>query len=112
MKIISTKKCADTEVEVTVEIDMDDSSEQIPYIFKPIGTYRLFPSTDAVVFVNIRSGLVVLLREREDGNGFSLEMYSLHNGSDSSSDYNNTLSCRFKDFEDAVIAMEGLIEAD
>lgn len=71
--------------------------------------WKLFPSNKEIRLVNMKSGLVVSLIENEIG-GFFLNLFSLHNSSDNSSDYNSTLTHNFQDFNDAIQTFQELVK--
>ena len=97
----------------TLFIEMSVDNEEMPFgmddELETSESWRAFPNKEAIKLVNMKSGLVVTLYEEEDGCTYCLEMYSLHNGSDSTSDYNSSLRCKFKSFEEAYQAFKELV---
>lgn len=96
----------------TLFIQMSVDNEEMPFgmddELETSENWRVFPNKEAIKLVNMKSGLVVTLYEENDCT-YCLETYSLHNGSDSSSDYNSSLRCKFKFFEEAYQAFKELV---
>lgn len=108
MKIVKTSSTMG-EIKCLHRIQAETSTAIEEAAIKTSSDWKLFPSNKEIRMVNMKSGLVVSLVENNSC-GFHLNLFSLHNGSDNSSDYNSTLIHNFQNFDDAMRTFQELVK--
>jgi len=105
---VTARKSEKNKDEYSIEIGVGTDVTNV--CISPLPIWKLFPSSKVITFINVRSGLVASAYEK-DNCGFCLEVYSLHNSADGSTDYNSTLFHKSKSLDDILEALKDFIES-